>query len=172
MRKPRIGEKVSINTIPSLVGKEVTIKSFLLDSVFVRQKFGREDIEVNESDLVYLEPIKLLASQKIDIIKRLVKPDCINNILALRKEQGVLNRLVGKYNDADFWLNLELGFQLKSLVWFFGSGSDQIRIRFSQFALDKSQATCNNSPITLREEKIGADVPIVNKPKNLLDILN
>ena len=174
MRIPKVGEKISCNCLPQFAGVELTIKSVMLGTVFARVKRGREDVPLEEDQFTYLEPETLTGAEKKEIIIRLVKESYISDILAFRKEQGMLNKLIIKYNNCEFWKDFDPGFQVRSLVFFLGqNGSPQIEQKFKQFTLDKLSSKSDNkgSNSTLRAEKIGEDVNIENKPKNLLDIL-
>ena len=92
----------------------------------------------------------------------------------MRREIGVLKKLFSKYPVVEFWRQLEFGFQMRSLLFLWGkNGAPQLEQKYKQFTLDKLSSKSDNkgSNSTLRAEKIGEDVKIENKPKNLLDIL-
>ncbi len=69
--------------------------------------------------------------------------------------------LLKKYPNRDFWLALDLGFQLRSLFWFNSErGREELDRRWSVFNLDLGPQVDH----TIGTEKIGEDV-IVEKPK-------
>lgn len=172
-RRPKKNDRVYIGGIPEYFQVEMKVKSTLLESVFVRPKGGREDIEVSESDLFYLDLEELESGEKIELIKKLVKEEFLTDIILLRREQGVLNRLLKKYPDVDFWRGLEIGFQMRSLLFWIGkNGSPQIEQMYREFTLDKNTAKGNNKSVTnITTEKVGEDIVVRAKPRNLLDII-
>ncbi len=170
MRKPCIGDKIKVFGIPQFQNVELTIKSIFLGTIFARPKFGREDIEIQDGNFEYLEPIKLTGVEKTQLVKRLVKSEYLPHIKAVQNEIAVFNRLFSKYPDDEFWKTFDPGFQTKSLLWWAGSGADDLRKHFNEYSLSKKDLTKEAQPITLREDKIGEDVEVNIKPKKLTDI--
>ncbi len=172
MRTPKAGDRIFAKGIPQFVGIELVIKSVMLGTVFARQKGRgrREDIELQDGDFDYADPIELTSEEKREIVKRSVKSDFLPDILAFRKELGILNILFSKYPCNEFWKNFDCGFQLRSLSWWCGGGADDLRKHFNEYSLSKRGLTSEAQPITLREDKIGEDVEVKLKPKKLTDI--
>lgn len=77
--------------------------------------------------------------------------------------------LIKRYPSRAFWLNMELGFQLRSLYWFMGeAGKAELDKRWSIYTLDMGPQVVH----TLETEKVGEDV-VVTRPKvSVADILS
>ena len=58
----------------------------------------------------------------------------------LSREIAVLKNLERNgYNNAEFWLNLNLGFKLKSILWLQNSGRVHLNQKWGMFLLDQKQ---------------------------------
>ena len=57
---------------------------------------------------------------RVKIVEKLVYPEMLSSAKTIwGRELKILKTLTaGKYEDAEFWLNLGLGFKLRSLAWF------------------------------------------------------
>lgn len=82
-------------------------------------------------------------------------------------EMGVLNRLIKKYPNVDFWLKFSLKFKLNSLKWLQTSDGRQVLDRaYTLFTLDWKP----KEYIVESGAKIGNDYVVSSKP-TLKDIL-
>lgn len=76
--------------------------------------------------------------------------------------------LIKRYPSRAFWLNLDLGFKLRSLYWFMGeAGKAELDKRWSIFSLDLGPQVSHD----VGTAKIGEDVVVERKPQSVADLL-
>ena len=118
-RTPKIGEKVFIRNIAQYAppnGTECKVTRAALGLVWVKPKHWRgEDLEIDEDDIVYIEPESLSVEERRILVERFVKPEMIEDPINLRNEIGFLKKLVKLYPNLTFWRNYKPGYQMKSL---------------------------------------------------------
>ncbi len=163
-REPRVGEWVRVVTqsVPMLFGKEVQIKRVNWATIDVRPFRGREDISLLRQDIEYLEPESLISDEKREVVKRLVIAASITTRKKLCIEIGFLNQLIAKYPDPLFWRAFEPGFQVQSLNWFIGGGSNDLVTHYNKYSLDFKSKTINIGSV-----KLGEDAVTTKKKPNL-----
>ncbi len=77
--------------------------------------------------------------------------------------------LLKRYPSRAFWLNLDLGFQLRSLYWFMGAvGKAELDKRWSIFTLDLGPQVVHD----VGTEKVGEDVHVERPKVSVADILS
>lgn len=171
-RIPREGEKVFIKNIPqysSPNGKICTITRTGLGMVWVKPKHWRgEDLEIDEEDIEYTEPESFTPAERKELVKRLVKQETLQDPKNLILELANIKKLIAKYPNLDFWRGFKPLFQVKSLLWFFGGGKNDLRFAYNEKTLDLSVPKTENANIGT--EKIGEDVVINKKPKSIMDL--
>lgn len=178
MRQIKLNERVLVKTssIPELKGKIVTVKQIkwieLTVRIFPR---GRIDYYLLDSDIEFLEPEKLLISEKKRIVKSFFDPNFIKSFKGIEyhqfinREIGILNELVEKYPDLSFWRNYIPDFSVKSICWYFSpDGEALLKKHYSTFV---SKVEFVKKESNIGEQKLGEDIKI-QKPKSVFDWLN
>lgn len=176
MREPKIGEKIFVKTIPQYTKadnhKPCKVTRYALGYVWYKPNRWRgEDLECPLEDIEFAEPEKLELAEKKEIINRLVLKEFLPDYKAMIRELGVLSQLTDRYRNLDFWRNLEWEVQLKTLAFFIGAGEKELRIAYNKYVFSLDENTTKQENIEIGTEKIGIDLEIVKKPKNLLDLL-
>ena len=76
--------------------------------------------------------------------------------------------LLKTYPSREFWLNMELGFQLRNLFWFRGeAGKAELDKRWSVYQLDLGPQVEH----TVEDTKVGEDVVVVKPKTSIADFL-
>ena len=171
-RKPRIGEKVYIKNIAQYAppnGKPCKVTRSGLGLVWVKPlRWRGEDLEIDEDDIIFIEPEQFSAQERKNLVSRFVKEETLVDPLKFRMELSHIKRLIRLYPDLNFWRSYNPGYQMKSLLWWFGKGKDQFKIDYMSKTLDTVNSKPQND--TLSNEKIGEDVVVNKKPKSVLDL--
>ena len=89
------------------------------------------------------------------------------------KEMKIMNSLVQKNDNPDFWFHARTPFPIPSLAWFLTpDGRKYLNEKYRAFNLVLSSSVVNISKIELKEEKQGEDIDInTRKPKTLMDFI-
>lgn len=175
MRIPKINEKIFIKNIPEYKGpdgKAVKVIQYSLGFAYVKPPYWKgELIEVPLEEIDFITPDSLSGEEKKKIINEHVKLEYITDFTVYHREMGILNKIIEKYPDLSFWREYFVpDFQVKSLIFYLASGKDFLKKRYNEFTIDLTTPKTNNT--TLNTEKIGEDVVINSKPKNLIDFLD
>lgn len=89
------------------------------------------------------------------------------------KEMKIMNSLVQRNNNPDFWFHARTAFPIPSLAWFLTpDGRKYLNEKYRAFNLVLSSSIEESSKIELKEQKQGDDI-ITNmrKPKTLMDFI-
>lgn len=108
-------------------------------------------------------------NEVIGLCKRFLKEDTITEKwYDPIKTPMSMYTLIKRYPSRAFWLNMELGFQLRSLYWFMGeNGKAELDKRWSIFTLDLGPQVVHD----VGTAKVGEDVVVVVKPQSVADLL-
>jgi hypothetical protein len=89
------------------------------------------------------------------------------------KEMKIMNSLVQKNDNPDFWFHARTSFPIPSLAWFLTpDGRKYLNEKYRAFNLVLSSSVVNISKIELKEEKQGEDIDTnTRKPKTLMDFI-
>jgi hypothetical protein len=167
MREPKLGERIKITGHP----EDFKIESIFFDQVTAveikRGRGERKKLEINISDITYLEAETLARDKMFEVLGLYVEESFLKENLV--KEIGVFGRLRQKYPDLSFWKTyFRPKFKVKSLLWWLGGGSRDLEIAYKNYTLDLTQ---EQKKITLSDNKVVEEVRYEKKPKNLFDIL-
>lgn len=84
------------------------------------------------------------------------------------RELKITEQLIKKYPEPDFWLHMDLGFQLNSLAWFIGSeGAAEIMRRYKLYKFDLPIKEEYN----IGKEKVGEDKKIEKRQGSIKEFL-
>ena len=182
MRTPKVGDKIFVKTIPAYKkgntgNKYCIIESILLDTIFCRPKSSRNkqiDVSIDDIEFVESEKVvedKLTREDRANIVRRLVMEETLKEDGQFVRELQFLGKLIKQYPSVKFWRNFNPSFQVRTCLWWLGNGRDQMRVFWNKEMLDLS---CNGhkTEVKLEKEKIGADLPVKRRVKNLIDLLD
>ena len=109
---------------------------------------------------------KLEKGEKKKILLSLLKEDV--QTIDWKIEMSVLNRLLKKYPDLDFWRTFSPGYRVNSLRWFMGEGEKSIRKYYGLFNLDFEP----KEKKIVGDKKVGEDyIPAQKKIVSLMEFL-
>ena len=174
MRQPKIGEKIKIN------GVEHRITSECMGLYYARPKFARQDIEIDLDNIEYLSepkvkkvkkikekpPVKITREERGMILRNLVEPDSLRD--NFQREIMILARLVRKFPHKEFLLE---GFrpEIKASSLLYWIDRPEVEKLYKIFAISLTQP---QKEIKLEDEKVGEDIQIERRPRNLLELLS
>ncbi len=166
MRQLKPKDKIKIN------GCDYTVTSIVLDTIFARKKFARAD-ESFDSDVKfeYAEIEKLTGKEKYDILERLVKPESLDEMSKKNFQLSILNKHIKKYPNLDFWRQFDPGFKTFNLLWFYNDGAKMLNFKYQEFTFGVDSKGSKPQSV-LSEAKIGEDVLVKQKPKNLMELFD
>ena len=172
-RIPKINDIVRVNAVEISPAKDCKILSIVLDSIFVRPKFSRQDFEIKEDQIVsWVNEEILTGKEKETIIRRLVKEEFLKSedFHQLHNQLHILKRLIVEYPNLDFWRNFSPPTRVVSLAQYMGANKDALRFQYNQATLDLGAK--EQVKEVLSEEKIGEDIIVKKRPKNMLDLID
>jgi len=109
--------------------------------------------------------------EKIQIVKRFIKPERYNSSEDLKQHLQILDRILINYPDKSFWLTVKLKFKLNSLAWFFTEeGKKVLSQKYKIFKTDFSFG--KKEEVSLENTKVGEDLITKKKAKNLKEFIN
>jgi len=68
------------------------------------------------------------------ILKRLVVGKCLRNAACFRKQNKILKRLLKKYPNLDFWLNMDFGEPREDILLFTGKWDKHLKKKYLDFS--------------------------------------
>jgi len=148
MRLPKIGERVYISNVSQYSrGNKVCKVTKSIMGVVYYKPLGRrgEDLQCDLADLDYIEDEDFTTAEKKELIKKMIKPGYLTNDSVWRREQGAFNKLFESYPDVNFWRYLDIKYQVRSLFWFIGGGSSDLRKLWNLYSLDRSTSKNDTS---------------------------
>jgi hypothetical protein len=160
-RLPKIGEKVKQD------GVEYKIVSECLGVYYGRAKYVREDTELDLEKIQFLTAETLSRDDMFKLVSFYVKEEFLKNNFI--NEVKILGRLRKKYPDLSFWREyFRPGYKVKGLMWFFGGGAEELEKQYKLYTID---LTRKPEKAIIGDTKIGEDLPITKRARNLLDLL-
>jgi hypothetical protein len=169
MRKPRVGDKIKVKktTLPQYDGIVCTIKKVNWIYVTILPKYGRQEIEITDDDIESYENKEAFSGdEKKEIVKKLVLDESLLDVKNVYRELAILNKLIDKYPDLDFWRGFAPGYQARSIAWWLGGGSEELRTEYMKLSLDFSVKESKTG-----EVKLGEDI-VKTKNQSLQSWLN
>jgi hypothetical protein len=162
-RYPKIGEKVKQD------GIEYKITAECMGIYYGKVKYSREDVELDLSKIEYLEGEKLSKKDLFIILEKLIKEETLKREKI--EQLKLFGRLRKKYPDISFWRDyFEPKYKVAGLLWYFGNGASELELEYKKFTLDLS-LTGKPEKVIIGDVKVGNDLKIEKKPKNLLELL-
>jgi hypothetical protein len=173
MREPKKDEIVRLKANQS----EWKVIDYCLGLVILREnkKHSRKKIEVDLSQIEYTteekpkkksEPaVRLTRLQRGEILKSLVTEESIKE--NFQREIVGVSKLINKFPHVEFLLE---GFKpaIKANSVFYWLNRPEVEQLYKNWSIDLTRKT---EEIVLEKEKIGTDIEIKRKPKNLLELL-
>lgn len=162
-RKPKVGEKVFQD------GVEYKVVEEFLGFYYGKKKYARENTLLDPAKTKFLTEEKLSRDEIFQLLKGYVQEEFLKDNFV--KEIGVFGRLRQKYPDLTFWREyFRPDFKVKSLLWFLGGGSKDIELQYKKWTYNPD-LTNQEKTVNIGTEKVGEDIEVKKKPKNLLDLL-
>jgi len=161
----KIGQKIKYQ------GRDGTLTAFFEDTAYIKLKYARAEEMVAISDLEIIEePIKpkvdkLSNKERGEILTRLVEEKSIK--LNFKKEWAILCKLVKKFPHLGFWREgFKPALKVESLAYWYNR--PEVEQLYKTWAINLES---KHEEIVLEKEKIGTDIHVEKKCKNLLDLL-
>jgi hypothetical protein len=173
----KIGQKIKYQ------GRDGTLTAFFEDTAYIKLKYARNEEMVAISDLEIVPiiekepskprkaygdkpPVKITREQRGQILKNLVNEESIK--LNFKREIMVLARLIRKFPHVEFLLD---GFKpaIKANSLLYWINRPEVEQLYKTWAINLESKPVE---IVLEKEKVGEDIAVAKKAKNLLDILD
>lgn len=166
MRQLKSKDKIKIN------GCDYTVTSIVLDTIFARRKSARQDESFDlDIKFEYIDEEKLTGKEKYEILDRLVKPEILLDMAKKNFQLSVLNKHIKKHPNLDFWRQFDPGFKTFNLLWYYGDGAQMLNFKYQEFTFDLD-SKASKPDNKLSESKIGEDITVKQKPRNLVELFD